>query len=739
MTSKKNTSSAPAGQQRSLRSLGGHGWRPRVLALTLATLFAPVGGFAQDSTAVEETATLPRISVVGTSGTDEVRQAQRRVQVGPLGERDSVATPYSVSAVSAEQMADDQNFSVQDALRYLPWVQADTIRPQTRGVQGSVIQNSRVDGFNMVSTTNYPTEQFERIEVLNGVAGSLYGPATGSGVFGFTQKRAGTTGTNTLRLGIDSDARPSIHADLWTPLTADKRWRVRANLLQETGDSYAEGSHRRRTFGGVALDADLTPDTQWQVNASHYRFIRRGEAGSFGVAANVPFPATVDPKRVGYGQPYSGNDNETSTITTRVLHRFDSGWQLTAGLSRQIADRESTSVSNTLRSAAGNYVTTSSSTTASRFTVTGNQLSLNGKVQAGGMQHDITVANNGFDWNNYNPRAGRSITLGQASLAAPVRYAEPDWPDFRQRYQSAAQRQQSLVLADTVDLDPNWQVMLSASYSWMKLTNYNRAGATTRSSSDHGLSPFASVMYRFDPVNSVYLSYGDTLQPGDAAPTGTANEGEVLDPYRSKQWELGYKTRLHTFDANVALFRIERPFAYTDSETLLNNLPVYREAGKQRNRGFEGSISGNVTQDLSMTAMVSWLDPRMVASANAASRNKKIVGLSSWTASLTGDMRIRAVSGLSINARFITMNRRAANYANTDWIGGYGRLDVGARWEQQLWGHDTTWRLTVYNLTNQRYWTNIVAGGLNGYSGNGNATADVGDPRSAMLTVQFAL
>ena len=163
------------------------------------------------------------------------------------------------------------------------------------------------------------------------------------------------------------------------------------------------------------------------------------------MAANVPFPAAVDPKRVGYGQPYSGNDNETSTITTRVLHRLDSGWQLTAGLSRQIADRESTSVSNTLRSAAGNYVTTSSSTTASRFTVTGNQLSLNGKVQAGGMQHDITVANNGFDWNNYNPRAGRSITLGQASLAAPARYAQPDWPDFRQRYQSAAQRQQSLT------------------------------------------------------------------------------------------------------------------------------------------------------------------------------------------------------------------------------------------------------------------------------------------------------
>jgi iron complex outermembrane receptor protein len=44
-------------------------------------------------------------------------------------------------------------------------------RPQTRGFQGSVVECSRLDGLNIVSTTAYPMEQFDRFEVLNGIAG----------------------------------------------------------------------------------------------------------------------------------------------------------------------------------------------------------------------------------------------------------------------------------------------------------------------------------------------------------------------------------------------------------------------------------------------------------------------------------------------------------------------------------------------------------------------------------------
>ena len=39
--------------------------------------------------------------------------------------------------------------------RYLPSVRASGVRPQTRGMQGSVVQNSMIDGLNVVSTTEH--------------------------------------------------------------------------------------------------------------------------------------------------------------------------------------------------------------------------------------------------------------------------------------------------------------------------------------------------------------------------------------------------------------------------------------------------------------------------------------------------------------------------------------------------------------------------------------------------------
>jgi iron complex outermembrane receptor protein len=51
------------------------------------------------------------------------------------------------------------------------------------------VECSRLDGLNFVSTTAYPMEQFDRFEVLNGIAGSLYGPASPAGSFNYSSKR----------------------------------------------------------------------------------------------------------------------------------------------------------------------------------------------------------------------------------------------------------------------------------------------------------------------------------------------------------------------------------------------------------------------------------------------------------------------------------------------------------------------------------------------------------------------
>ena len=60
---------------------------------------------------------------------------------------------------------------------------------ETRGLQADVVQNTRIDGLNIAATTDYAIEQLDRIEVLKGLSGALYGPASPARTFQYVFKR----------------------------------------------------------------------------------------------------------------------------------------------------------------------------------------------------------------------------------------------------------------------------------------------------------------------------------------------------------------------------------------------------------------------------------------------------------------------------------------------------------------------------------------------------------------------
>jgi iron complex outermembrane receptor protein len=72
-------------------------------------------------------------------------------------------------------------------------------------------------------------------------------------------------------------------------------------------------------------------------------------------------------------------------------------------------------------------------------------------------------------------------------------------------------------------------------------------------------------------------------------------------------------------------------------------------------------------------------------------------------------------------------------------VGSYTTLDLGVGYLADIMDRAVTFRLSVDNVTNRHYWTNIVPGGLNGYTGSGNATAQLGAPRTVTASVEFDL
>ncbi|WP_296260364.1 MULTISPECIES: TonB-dependent receptor [unclassified Pseudomonas] len=668
-------------------------------------------------------------------GADESITQQAREKsatLGPMGQRRLQDTPYSISVVPRELIDSQQLKSFKDIIRYLPSVQADGARPQTRGLQGSVVQNSRLDGLNVVSTTDYPAEQLGGVEVLSGLSGSLYGPANPAGTFNLLSKRPTDYTRNRVTLGVGTGLSWLKTADLSGPFDPEGKIKYRLNLADEQGHSYAHGSTLRRQLVSLATDFQISDDSVIETHFSHYNYLAKGLPGKFAVASGVTLPHAPDPTRSHLGQNYAGDNNTTDTASAHFKHDLDGNWKLDVGALRQIADRESSGVTNTLINNAGTYRSSVSSATASRFTINSYLANLNGSVYTGPVRHELTFGLTGFDWDNYNPVAGSAKTLGTASLSDPSSFAEPDYPDFTHRYHSANAKQRSFIVGDTLTFTPQWSLMLSGSQSRLTADNYTLAGAHT-SSQDSGISTASSLLYK--PVDdlTLYLTYADSLQQGDSATAGSSNAGSILSPYRSRMWELGSKWVVSGVNLSLAAFQIKRPFAYTQADN------VYAIAGQQRNRGLEFLVDGNLTQNLKMYGGLTWLDPKLLSTGNASTENTRIVGLSRVTGSLLTEYRIDQVPGLAVNLNARYVGPRPTDDSNDHWVGSYETFDIGASYSTRLMKRDTVYRLEMTNVGNEHYWTNIVPGGLNGYTGAGQSSATPAAPRMLQASIQVDL
>ena len=700
--------------------------RARLIAVAVAYACA---GLAQAADATDATAAATDgIQTVNVQGS-----TAHTVSVGPLGNLAVLDTPLSVNVVSQDVIASQQLVSVTDAFRFLPSVQGDGVRPQTRGIQGSVAQNTRLDGLNMVATTDYPIEQFEQIEVLNGLSGGIYGPANPAGTFNYIQKRPTAQPLAEFTLGYITSSRIVREADISNHVAGVDALRYRATLLDDTGTGYTDDSSIHRQLASLALDYQIAPGTVLESNFSHYHFVSKGLPPLFTLGTGARFP-DLDATNPNYGNPNAGNDNTTETATVRLRHALNANWFLTAGWLYQIADRQSSQLTDTL-SSTGAYSVATVTATASRFIANSNLLSVNGTEHWGAIEHELSFGTNGVILNNYNPVAGATKTIGTSNLADPQEAAlNGGLPDFLNRYHSAEAYQQSLMASDNLIFSPRWSALVSGSEAWLYSHNYSVKAVQTSESQNRGFSGSGSVVFKPASNQSVYVTYADSLQQGDVAPATAANAGTILDPYRSKEWEAGYKVAIGDINASAAVYRITRPYAYA-----LASDNIFRIAGQQRNRGLELMLDGHVTRDLSLFGGVSWLDPRLYDTGNASTEGKLIVGLPRVTFNMLASYNVPQVPGLSadLNAHYVTS--RETDDANLTDVRGYSTFDLSAAYQTKIMGRKTVLRFSIDNLTNESYWTSILPGGNTGYTGVGAANAQMGAPRQVLVSVRVDL
>ena len=171
----------------------------------------------------------------------------------------------------------------------------------------------------------------------------------------------------------------------------------------------------------------------------------------------------------------------------------------------------------------------------------------------------------------------------------------------------------------------------------------------------------------------------------------------------------------------LAGFLIDRPFAFTDPAD-----NVFKLAGRSRYRGIEGSLTGEISREVSLYASGQYLDAEVRRSNNAAVIGKIPENTPEWTGSLYGEYRPDALPDLALGAGAFYVSERAVNALNQAFVDGYTTYSASVRYTfEDLTPGGLTLQLNADNLTGERYWSTA-----------GNNLLGVGAPRQIKLTAR---
>jgi len=726
-------------------------------------------------------------SVTVSADAENAYRVENVTDGGPLGTTPILDTPYTVNVISRQLIDDTQSRNVKQAAKYLPLVSfqemqgPEVIRPATRGMQGSNMQNARKDGMGIAVTTPSALEEYEQIEVVSGLGAQLYGPTNPSGVLNFVTKRPTEEQFREVELSYESSMVGTVHADFGGRLGGTRRFGYRLNGLLGDGKGYVDESQLRRQLFAGAADFRITQLTRIEGNFSYYNLFQHGYPGWFAYAPTTTPLSTAGSRTIllpenapnptirGYGQSFSGVDLKSQIGELRVKHEFSPNWHLVAGALYQVSDRNINTAVNQFIDNDGNYKTylaNAFSALAPRFHVVSDSAYLTGTFNTGRISHDVVIGTTGYRFESYSAVTGPARTalctsntpdgVCQANISDPLVFVPPAAGIFSYEksspstgiYVSSIIRQQGFNFSDTLSLSDRWMVKASASEDWTWTDSFTNNASTgfvptlVPGYSNHSPSGSGSILFKPRANMTIYGTVASSIQAPDVVPANSGstiivNASQALPPYRSNQVEIGYKVVVRRISFSTAIFRIERPFAtfVTGIESTVcgpqsgtSNCQEFKITGQQLNYGAEGMVSGRIVESLMITGGLSVLDPRLTDTGIAATNNKKFVGIPDYKSNIFAEYRLPHVNGVYLNADWQLVGRRAMDDINSAYVPQYNTFDLGLRYTTRVWGKSTTFRLTANNLTNVQYWSTLGPGSITGQS-TGSYLGHLGEPR----------
>lgn len=733
-------------------------------APTPAAPAAPVTAEALPTVTVKEQAIDPNPNAeVGAPYKAKTSADTRHTR--PLAE-----TPQTISVITKSAIDDSGQTDLKQILSAQPGITLGTGENGNAFGDRYIIRGQEarsdvfVDGLRDPGMTTRESFAVEQVEITKGPNSTFAGRGSAGGAVNVITKQA-TLDYDFTRLsgsvGTDSHYRLTMDANK----AISDTFALRANALIGGEDVPDRGPSERKRKG-LALSGlwEVNPDLQ--VTLDYYGFRGKDNMPDLGgyLVGTAPnrHPASNVPV---YAQRNDFLKSDVDTVTARINYRLAPDVKLNS------LTRYGTS-SNGYATTGANATTGIGAGGATYPTVaidgghTGwqevhyfaHQSNVRWDKQIGGMKHEIIA---GFEYTDHMVKSGnygiknangtnctvngRNGPTGGYCFGADTdnlqdlagrSYSRNGWNRDWQV------RTYALSLMDTVDLTDKLTVFGGVRADHYKLSMLTRNNATGAQTGDYGFNDtlfngHLGVSYKINPQGIVYAGYGTAQDINGGEPdagTSSGYGGLVIHngsaagakPERSQNIEIGTKWNLldDKLLATAAAFQTTKTDVMEGAD--YDTAGTFN-TGKNRVRGVEFGLSGNVTKQFQVQAGAAFMKSKVLRSATAANEGRPLSNFADRSFSLQGKYQLTKDFSFGALARHESSRcggqpDTAAGYTNTGVcsqpVPAFTVYDMFASYRINK---HADLRLNILNVGNKDYYTAVYRSGAFLYKGDARA------------------
>jgi iron complex outermembrane receptor protein len=555
----------------------------------------------------------------------------------------NLENPQAYTSINHQILKEQLTVDVSEAIKNVPGMVKMQGSPGRGSGDGSFYYSLRgfptkismVDGVPATTNGEIDPSDIERIEVIKGPSGTLYGGAVTSfgGLINLVTKKPKDYFGGEVSYMLGSYNLNRVTADVYGPVTDSRKTLFRLNAAYQYQNGFRDSEFRKSFFVAPTISYQVNDRLQFNLGAQIYNYEGTNTPVIFLSRTRQFFARTPQQLGFDWSRTYSNNDMTLKApsinVKAEINYKISDKWTSQTLISRNFRKTEGLYQYQFIRGNKSDAllernVQQQNSEAAS----TSIQQNFNGEFHIGNVKNKVLI---GLDYlnqtlrNNHSPIVkydtinGQDLTNDYGFISRDLVTARIQKSKDKMIRNYTSNNIYGAYVSDAIYLTDRWITLLSlrvdhfSSRGQLNLNNNVRSGEFTQTA----WSPKVGMVYQLLKNRlSAYANYMNGFSNVAPVSQELPEYSGNFKPQQANQWEVGFKANLWrkriNFTAgyyNILVDNMTRGIEVTKNGKSYN---ITIQDGTQRSTGVEFELISNPIPGLSVMAGYTYNDSRFV-------------------------------------------------------------------------------------------------------------------------------